>query len=116
MQLSVFRISIEVTKRINKKKFLSWDKDWKEPYLNITNNPEIYNQFKNTIYKNWRFDRVEGEEPPDWVRFTTFSSTPDNSDLADVLVLTREATAAMGHDGDKFIQQCTYNQRHCSAR
>ena len=90
--------------------------DWMKPYLHINNNRGAYNRFEENVYKDWGFDRVEGEDPPDWVQFMTFSSTPDNSDLADVMKLTKEETVAMGHDGPKFIQQCSFDQKYCSER
>ncbi|XP_070564510.1 uncharacterized protein [Ptychodera flava] len=57
---------------------------------------------------------VRREDPPDWNGFVTFSSTPDFSDLKQVLQLSAEEIKEYGHQAEDFILQCSYNERPCN--
>ena len=67
-------------------------------------------------YQSRGFHRVKGEDPPDWNTFVSFSSSPDFSDLRDVLVLDSEEIAKYGHQKENLILQCTYNEQKCNIR
>ena len=77
---------------------------------------EVALHFKETEYKKRGFQRVKGENPPDWNSFLSFSSRPDFSDLADVLILDDEEIAEYGHQMDDMILQCTFNELECNTR
>ena len=74
-----------------------------------------YHKFEDT-YKSRGFHRVKGEQPPDWNAFLSFSSSPDLSDLRDVLVLSKDEISKYGHQRDDLILQCTYNEQICNMR
>ncbi|XP_077866593.1 uncharacterized protein LOC100372922 [Saccoglossus kowalevskii] len=86
---------------------------WNIPYLILTDDENIYEDFKNNFFSDHGFDRVKGENPPDWSGFQTFSSSPDYSDMEDVLKLSTEEIAHLGHQFDDFILQCTFDQKSC---
>ncbi|XP_070538275.1 uncharacterized protein [Ptychodera flava] len=89
---------------------------WQAPYQSISDDPNIYNYFKEKIFIRRNYDRVKGESPPDWLRFKSFSSTPDYMDLRDVLRVDKDEVATMGHQAEDFILQCTYAGEICDAR
>ena len=72
--------------------------------------------FERNVYKKRGFHRVKGQDPPDWNAFLSFSSRPDFSDLADVLILDDEEIAKFGHLDDGLILQCTFNEQNCNIR
>ncbi|XP_077869753.1 uncharacterized protein LOC144361815, partial [Saccoglossus kowalevskii] len=86
---------------------------WMDVFKNITEDVLVYQRFFKSVYRDNLFDRVKGEDPPDWTRFKTFSSTPDHSDLRHVLKLTEAEILAYGHQMDDFILQCNYNSEKC---
>ncbi|XP_077986248.1 epithelial sodium channel subunit gamma-like [Glandiceps talaboti] len=88
--------------------------EWKTPYLNITNNDKIFEEFVRLVYVNRNFDFVPSEDPPSWNQFLLASSTPDFTDLQDVLKLSPKNLAIFGHQAEDFILQCTYDQKKCS--
>ena len=59
---------------------------------------------------------MKGDDPPDWYNFVSFSSSPDLSDLRDVLVLSKDEIAKYGLQRDDLILQCTYNEQMCNMR
>ncbi|XP_070576184.1 uncharacterized protein [Ptychodera flava] len=93
-----------------------FSRNWREPFLTITEDMNKYDYFKNSYYKDRGFDRVKGENPPDWNGFLTFSSTPDYSDLEKVLKLQAEDIETLGHQADDLILMCTFNQEKCTPR
>ena len=107
----ISQVHDDMTNKTNKDS--SWKDDRYQDLINI--NQSLYKSFQDRVYKDRGFERVAGDSPPDWVRFMTFSRSVDFSDLEDVLKLNREQTAALGHDGEKFIQQCTFEGDECSA-
>nr|XP_006825153.1 PREDICTED: uncharacterized protein LOC100366994 [Saccoglossus kowalevskii] len=87
---------------------------WQDEYLDITEDSEqLFDEFQEYYYTNPGFDRVGREDPADWKDFVTFSSTPDYSDLRNVLKLTAEEIREYGHQFEDFILQCTFNGAPC---
>ncbi|XP_077869752.1 uncharacterized protein LOC144361814, partial [Saccoglossus kowalevskii] len=86
---------------------------WKDVFKDITHDLQVYQHFFQSIYRDSLFNRVKGEDPPDWARFKTFSKTPDHSDLREVLKLTEAEISAYGHQIDDFILQCTFTSEEC---
>ncbi|XP_070538261.1 amiloride-sensitive sodium channel subunit beta-like [Ptychodera flava] len=89
---------------------------WQEPYQSIIDDPDIYKYFKDNVFINPGYQRVKGEDPPDWLRFKSFSKSPDYTELADVLKVNTDEIAAMGHQAEDFILQCTYGGEVCHPR
>ncbi|XP_070574535.1 uncharacterized protein [Ptychodera flava] len=83
-------------------------------YSKITRNARLYEDFENNYYRDHGFGRIKQEDPPDWKGFLTFSATPDNSDLRDVIKLTSAEMAQFGHQVEDFIIQCTFDEKRCS--
>ena len=77
---------------------------------------EMAKTFQENIYQRRGFERVKGEDPPDWNSFISFSSTADFRELKDVLLLDGDEIAEYGHQRDDLILQCTYNQQKCNIR
>nr|XP_002730426.1 PREDICTED: uncharacterized protein LOC100377451 [Saccoglossus kowalevskii] len=86
---------------------------WMNVFKDVTQDVTVYQHFFQSIYQDSLFYRVKGEDPPDWTRFKTFSSTPDHSDLAQVLKLTEAEMSAHGHQIEDFILQCTFASEKC---
>ncbi len=72
--------------------------------------------FQYNVYQRREFDRVKGDDPPDWNTFISFSSTADFKELKDVLLLDGDEIAEHGHQRDDLILQCTYNEQKCNMR
>nr|XP_006821451.1 PREDICTED: uncharacterized protein LOC102804421 [Saccoglossus kowalevskii] len=72
--------------------------------------------FEKSYYIDPGFDRVKGEQPPDWYGFMAFSATPDYGDLQQIIRLSRSETELLGHQCEDFILQCSFDQRSCSYR
>ena len=68
------------------------------------------------VYRSRGFHRVKGEHPPDWNTFVSFSSSPDFSDLRDVLVLSSDEIAEYSHQKEDLILQCTFDEQECDLR
>ncbi len=47
---------------------LKQDSKWKEPFLDIVQDEELFDLFESEVYKRRRFQKVKGEDPPDWGR------------------------------------------------
>ncbi|XP_071958809.1 degenerin unc-8-like [Antedon mediterranea] len=97
----------------------NWTDDWYFQYadkLDIGSDTYVLETavklFKE-YFKDWGFERVSGEFPPDWIRFLVFSSTADYSDLQNVLKLTQEELSELGHQAHQMILQCTYGGTKC---
>ena len=93
------------------------DSDWYAPYTSLVpiTDHNIFEDFTK-VHRGQPFDRVKGEEPPDWNGFLTFSATPDYSDLVDVPKLSRDEVDRFGHQKEDFILQCSYDQKKCDMR
>ncbi|XP_070563559.1 uncharacterized protein [Ptychodera flava] len=89
---------------------------WYERYTNITDRFVNFTEFRQYYYSDPGFDRVPREEPAAWKTFMSFSSTPDFSDLTNVLKVTGEEIAEYGHQAEDFILQCSFNGAPCSHR
>ncbi|XP_070564444.1 uncharacterized protein [Ptychodera flava] len=87
---------------------------WWHRFANISQDEELFENFIKYYFKDPGFDRVRREDPPDWNGFVTFSSTPDFSDLKQVLQLSAEEIKEYGHQAEDFILQCSYNERPCN--
>ncbi|XP_070576037.1 uncharacterized protein [Ptychodera flava] len=87
---------------------------WYHQFIDITQDTELFKDFRESQYRDPRFDRVKGEDPPDWQGFMTFSSTPDFSDLEDVLKLDKEEIQKYGHQLEDFVLQCVFNGHPCN--
>nr|XP_006817316.1 PREDICTED: uncharacterized protein LOC102805083 [Saccoglossus kowalevskii] len=90
------------------------DSDWKAKYSDITNREDIYREFTQNVYSARNFDFIPSEDPPSWDHFLLASSTPDFTDLQDVLKLSSPELSIMGHQIDDFILQCTYDKKKCN--
>ena len=89
---------------------------WLSVFNDVSQDVSVIERFFRVVYQDNMFNRVKGENPPDWTRFKTFSSTPDHSDLRHVLKLTREEMASFGHQKDDFILQCMFASQQCRPR
>ncbi|XP_070565681.1 acid-sensing ion channel 2-like [Ptychodera flava] len=87
---------------------------WYDDYLHISSDKSLFDDFRRNYYQDNRFERVKGERPPDWPGFMTFSSTPDFSDLEDVLKLSKDEVHKYGHQLEDFVLQCTYDEKPCN--
>ncbi|XP_033126039.1 degenerin mec-10-like [Anneissia japonica] len=93
---------------------LNWDSEWYVKYADVL--PLIGNATAfESVYTDWGFERIKGESPPDWIRFLTYSSTPDFSDLQDILKLTKQEISDFGHQAEQMILLCTFHGQKCSA-
>ncbi|XP_077865309.1 uncharacterized protein LOC144351913 [Saccoglossus kowalevskii] len=86
---------------------------WMDVFKDVTRDVTVYQRFFQSFYQDSLFYRVKGEDPPDWSRFKTFSSTPDHSDLRQVLKLTEVEMSARAHQIEDFILQCTFASEKC---
>nr|XP_006818286.1 PREDICTED: uncharacterized protein LOC102801560 [Saccoglossus kowalevskii] len=91
-----------------------FDGAWYSNFLDVTDEHHIYQTFRDEYYRDNGFDRVKGEDPPDWLGFMTFSSSPDFSDIRSVLKLTPEEIYNYGHQLNDFILQCSFDQQPCN--
>ncbi|XP_070566951.1 degenerin mec-10-like [Ptychodera flava] len=87
---------------------------WYDDYLHISSDKRLFDDFRRNYYQDNRFERVKGERPPDWRGFMTFSSTPDFSDLTNVLKLSKDEVHKYGHQLEDFVLQCTYDEKPCN--
>ncbi|XP_070532973.1 amiloride-sensitive sodium channel subunit beta-2-like [Ptychodera flava] len=90
------------------------DPKWKLFYHDITVDDNMYKDFISNVYINRNFDFVRSENPPSWNQFLLASSTPDFTDLQDVLKLTPEELSRLGHQAEDLVLQCTYDQKNCN--
>ncbi|XP_070582312.1 uncharacterized protein [Ptychodera flava] len=90
------------------------DPKWKTSYHDITTDDKIFDEFIHEVYVNRNFDFVRSENPPSWNQFLLASSTPDFTDLQDVLKLTPEELYRLGHQAEDLVLQCTYDQNKCN--
>ncbi|XP_070538285.1 uncharacterized protein [Ptychodera flava] len=88
---------------------------WHEPYHAITDDLDVYKYFEENIYVHFEYDRVKGEDPPDWMRFRTFSRSPDYTELNKILKLSADEISELGHQAEDFILQCSYAGEVCDA-
>ncbi|XP_077982690.1 uncharacterized protein LOC144437595 [Glandiceps talaboti] len=84
-------------------------------FRHISDDPQLYDEFITSYYKKYGFERVLTESPPDWQGFLTFSSSPDYSDLRNVLKLSKEELAKYGHQAEDMILQCSFEDIACNA-
>ncbi|XP_070570703.1 low-density lipoprotein receptor-related protein 2-like [Ptychodera flava] len=84
---------------------------WHKPYSELMDE-HLKTEFEE-YYRDPGFQRVKSEIPPDWYGFMTFSSTPDFSDLQNVLKLSRHEILQLGHQAEDFLLQCTFDQGKC---
>ncbi|XP_070538276.1 uncharacterized protein [Ptychodera flava] len=89
---------------------------WNAPFLSITDDIDVYKYFEENVYVHHDFDRVKGEDPPDWTRFRMFSKSPDLSELERVLKLSVGEISELGHQAEDFILQCTYAGEECDPK
>ncbi|XP_077981954.1 uncharacterized protein LOC144436962 [Glandiceps talaboti] len=87
---------------------------WWHKYSDLSKKELLFDNFVKHYFKDPGFDRVHREDPPDWTGFITFSSTPDFSDMQNVLQLDHKEIAEYGHQAEDFILQCSYNERPCN--
>ncbi|XP_077982509.1 degenerin mec-10-like [Glandiceps talaboti] len=87
---------------------------WFVNFLDISGNLDLYEEFRSHYYIENRFERVKGNNPPDWESFMTFSSTPDFSDIENVLKLSPDEVLEYGHQLEDFILQCTFDGQPCN--
>ncbi|XP_038045203.1 uncharacterized protein LOC119719784 isoform X2 [Patiria miniata] len=86
---------------------------WYQKYAPLVRKKYHY-LFDDFSYR-WRpFDRVKGEDPPDWNSFVTYSATPDYSDLVEVPKLSKDEVHQFGHQKEDFILQCSYEETKCN--
>ena len=90
---------------------------WYGKYASLVDqrNHHLFDDFR-LHYSKRPFDRVKGEDPPDWNSFVTFSATADYRDLVDVPKLSRDEVQEFGHQKTDFIVQCSYDEKKCSFR
>ncbi|XP_070574544.1 uncharacterized protein [Ptychodera flava] len=80
----------------------------------INNDVQLYEDFLHNYYMPNSFHRVENDS--EWTEYLTYSSSPDYSDLQNVLQLTREDVARFGHQAEDFILQCSFDESYCDHR
>ncbi|XP_070574541.1 uncharacterized protein [Ptychodera flava] len=85
-------------------------------YKHITDDVRVYTDFLNNYYKPNNFERVDKSSDLDWIGYLTYSSSPDYSDLQNVLHLPREDVARFGHQAEDFILQCSFDDSYCDHR
>ncbi|XP_070562378.1 uncharacterized protein [Ptychodera flava] len=90
------------------------EKGWNTKYLEISDDQDVYEDFREHFFVNRPTDFIPKEYPPLWDHFLVSSNTPDFSDLRNVLRLSQEEVRRMGHQGHDLIVQCTYDQQECS--
>ncbi|XP_070570506.1 low-density lipoprotein receptor-related protein 2-like isoform X2 [Ptychodera flava] len=90
--------------------------DWTKDYKHLLTDDYLVHEFETAYFRDPGFQRVKSEVPPDWHGFMTFSSTPDFSDLQQVLKLSRREILQLGHQKEDFILQCTFDQKKCNSR
>nr|XP_006820069.1 PREDICTED: uncharacterized protein LOC100370225 [Saccoglossus kowalevskii] len=88
--------------------------DWNANYLDISDDPTVYEAFRRYVFVNRPTDFIPREYPPLWDHFLVSSNTADFSDLKTVLRLQREELKQFGHQGSDLILQCSYDQRECN--
>ncbi|XP_070537630.1 uncharacterized protein [Ptychodera flava] len=89
---------------------------WHKPYHAITDDQDVYKYFEENVHVHFDYDRVKGEDPPDWMRFKTFSSSPDYLELDKILKLSADEIGRLGHQAEDFILQCSYAGEACDPR
>ena len=57
-----------------------------------------------------------GVKENDFDAFIAKSTTPDFSDLVDVLKPTAQEIIEYGHQAEEFIVQCSFDKRNCTKR
>ncbi|XP_070548202.1 uncharacterized protein [Ptychodera flava] len=68
---------------------------------------------KYTLY-DVGFSRVRSETPPDWIGFKAFSKHRDYRHVRNVLKLTKDEVAMLGHRKEDMIVQCTFSGDECN--
>ncbi|XP_070537889.1 uncharacterized protein [Ptychodera flava] len=105
-----------VNSESNGGRLFNFSPGWYSPYLTITDDLAVYTHFEENVYVHHNFDRVKGEDPPDWIRFRMFSESPDFSELTRVLQLSVDEISELGHQAEDFILQCTYAGEKCDPK
>ncbi|XP_077864942.1 degenerin-like protein unc-105 [Saccoglossus kowalevskii] len=83
-------------------------------YTELSYDLSVYEDFVTNSYHDHQFGRVKSEDPPDWPGFITYSSTPDYSDLENVLKLRADEIAELGHQLEDFVLECSYDEQVCN--
>ncbi|XP_070534564.1 uncharacterized protein [Ptychodera flava] len=89
---------------------------WYDSFVNLTDNVTRFETFRNNVYHDLGFERVQYEDPPDWNGFFLFSSTVDFSDLKRVLKFDEEEVRILGHQREDMILLCKYNDQKCDVK
>nr|XP_006815636.1 PREDICTED: uncharacterized protein LOC100378515 [Saccoglossus kowalevskii] len=85
-----------------------------ERFKDLVDEFSVYQDFIDSYYTKNSFDGIM-EYPPDWVGLLSRSTSPDYSDLQDMLKLSAEEVAKFGHQGEDFILRCTFDEKYCNS-
>ncbi|XP_077864394.1 uncharacterized protein LOC144349923 [Saccoglossus kowalevskii] len=88
--------------------------NWYAGYLDISDDPNLYEDFRKDVFVNRPIDFIPRRQPPLWEHFLVASMTPDFSDLKHVLHLRPDEIRDLGHQREDLILQCSYDQRDCA--
>ncbi|XP_077867669.1 uncharacterized protein LOC144357001 [Saccoglossus kowalevskii] len=83
-------------------------------YPEISKNRSLCVDFVDNYYHDHMLGRVVSEDPADWHGFFAYSTSPDYSDLENVVKLTEDDISKYGHQLNDFILECTFDESACN--
>ncbi|XP_077863187.1 degenerin mec-10-like [Saccoglossus kowalevskii] len=89
------------------------DSKWYEQFLDLTNDRELVNNFKQIYYANVSTDMIPNVEPLS-TRHAVLATTSNPAlDIRDILSVSADEISIYGHQKDDMILTCQYQKHKC---